>query len=187
MHTTRRPVARALAVATLLALVAACHRGREAGADSTGVPAAPMNPEPAQNAYAPALGVDLSTFTTLPSGVLYRDKTVGTGAEAAYNTRVRVHYTGWLPTGRQFDSSRERGERDERGTPFEFVIGAREVIRGWEEGITGMKVGGRRTLVVPAVLGYGRRGSPPDVPPNAVLVFDVELLGVNAPNAPDAP
>lgn len=175
MHPARRSAARALAAATLLALVAACHRGRDAGADSTGAPAAPMNPEPAQNAYAPALGVDLSTFTALPSGVLYRDETVGTGAEAKYNTRARVHYTGWLPTGRQFGSSRERGE------PFEFVIGAHEVIRGWEEGVAGMKAGGRRKLVVPAVLGYGRYGSPPDVPPNAVLVFDVELLGVSPP------
>ena len=103
----------------------------------------------------------------------------GTGSEARPGRRVAVHYTGWLfhpdkPAnhGRRFDSSRERGE------PIEFTLGQREVIPGWDQGISGMKVGARRTLVIPANLAYGRNGSPPDIPANATLVFDVELTGV---------
>ena len=103
----------------------------------------------------------------------------GTGSEARPGRRVAVHYTGWLfhpdkPAnhGRQFDSSRERGE------PIEFTLGQREVIPGWDQGISGMKVGAKRTLVIPANLAYGRNGSPPDIPANATLVFDVELTGV---------
>ena len=172
-----RTVSRLAALALLGAPLAACNRGRDAAADSAAAAAAaatPANPDPAQNAYAPALGVDLAKLTKLESGVLYQDVAVGTGAEAKYNTRVTVHYTGWLPNGRQFDSSRN-------GTPFEFTIGAKEVIRGWDEGVPGMKVGGRRKLVLPAALGYGADGAPPDIPPNSVLVFDVELLDVKAP------
>ena len=166
-----------LAALALAPLLAACTGERTADAPpaDTAAASAPANPDPAQNTYAAALDVDLSKFTKHESGVLYRDVVVGTGAEAKYNTRVRVHYTGWLPNGKQFDSSRGGGE------PFQFVIGAREVIRGWDEGVPGMKVGGRRTLVLPAVLGYGRDGAPPDIPPNSVLVFDVELIDVQAP------
>ena len=103
----------------------------------------------------------------------------GTGAEARPGRRVAVHYTGWLfhpdkpgKQGRQFDSSRDRGE------PLEFTIGQGEVIPGWEQGISGMKVGGRRTLIIPPNLAYGRQGSAPVIPANATLVFDVELTGV---------
>ena len=103
----------------------------------------------------------------------------GAGSEARPGRRVAVHYTGWLfhpdkPAnhGRQFDSSRERGE------PIEFTLGQGEVIPGWDQGISGMKVGARRTLVIPANLAYGRSGSPPDIPANATLVFDVELTAV---------
>ena len=104
----------------------------------------------------------------------------GTGAEAIAGKAVSVHYTGWLydsskpdSHGARFDSSRDRG------TPFSFALGAGRVIRGWDEGVAGMHVGGQRTLVIPARLGYGERGAGGIIPPNATLIFDVELLGVN--------
>ncbi len=104
----------------------------------------------------------------------------GTGAEAASGKRVRVHYTGWLYDaaapdhhGRKFDSSLDRGQ------PFGFVLGAGQVIRGWDEGVAGMKVGGKRTLIIPPEMGYGARGAGGVIPPNATLVFDVELLQVD--------
>lgn len=146
--------------------LAACTAGGDASARG------PRNPDPAANTYAPALGVTLSQFTRLPSGVYTRDDTAGTGAVAAAGQRVRVQYTGYLPDGTKFDSSLDRGE------PFAFTLGQGEVIRGWDEGVAGMKVGGARTLVIPPKLGYGSTGSPPDIPPYAVLVFRVKLVGV---------
>ena len=107
------------------------------------------------------------------------DTEVGTGAEAVPGTNVTVHYTGWLydenapdKHGQKFDSSLDRGE------PFTFPLGGGRVIRGWDEGVAGMKVGGKRTLMIPAEYGYGARGAGGVIPPNASLVFDVELLGV---------
>jgi FKBP-type peptidyl-prolyl cis-trans isomerase FkpA len=104
----------------------------------------------------------------------------GAGAEAVPGKTVSVHYTGWLydsskpdSHGAKFDSSRDRG------TPFSFALGAGRVIKGWDEGVAGMRVGGQRTLVIPARLGYGERGAGGVIPPNATLIFDVELLGVN--------
>jgi FKBP-type peptidyl-prolyl cis-trans isomerase len=91
---------------------------------------------------------------------------------AKEGSHVRVHYTGWLTTGKKFDSSVDAG------TPFDFTIGNGEVIKGWEEGVAGMKVGGKRQLRIPPALGYGAEGSPPDIPPNATLIFDIKLLGV---------
>jgi len=111
-------------------------------------------------------------LTTTPSGLQYKDIEVGTGAEARARQRVLVHYTGELTDGRQFDSSRDRGE------PLDFMLGVGQVISGWDEGVTGMKVGGRRILVIPSELGYGARGAGGVIPPNATLVFDVELMGV---------
>jgi FKBP-type peptidyl-prolyl cis-trans isomerase len=122
--------------------------------------------------FAPALGVNLAVMTKTPSGLLYQDKTVGTGAAATSGHVVSVHYTGWLPDGTKFDSSRDRNE------PFDFPLGAGHVIAGWDQGVAGMKVGGRRLLVIPPTLGYGAGGTGP-IPPNATLVFDVELLGVH--------
>ena len=113
----------------------------------------------------------------LPSGLVYTDSVVGTGAEATSGNSVSVHYTGWLQQpdgqkGKKFDSSVDRGQ------PFGFRLGAGQVIKGWDEGVAGMKIGGKRTLIIPSELGYGGRGAGGVIPPNAVLIFDVELLGV---------
>ncbi len=114
-------------------------------------------------------------YTTLPSGLKYKDEVVGTGPEPKTGQQVTVHYTGWLDQngkqGKKFDSSRDRGQ------PFSFQIGAGQVIRGWDEGVATMKAGGRRTLVIPPELGYGARGAGGVIPPGATLIFDVELIG----------
>lgn len=110
--------------------------------------------------------------TTTKDGLKYWDIKVGTGPEARAGQQVKVHYTGWLTNGKKFDSSVDRKD------PFAFNLGAGEVIKGWDEGVQGMKVGGRRQLRIPPELGYGNRGAGGVIPPGATLVFDVELLGV---------
>ena len=110
--------------------------------------------------------------TTTPSGLIIDDIVVGNGAAAAAGQKVKVHYTGWLTNGTKFDSSKDRND------PFVFPLGAGSVIKGWDEGVQGMKVGGKRKLTIPPALGYGARGAGGVIPPNAVLVFEVELLGV---------
>jgi FKBP-type peptidyl-prolyl cis-trans isomerase FkpA len=108
----------------------------------------------------------------MPNGMEFIDVQIGTGDEAQPDKLVTVHYTGWLTDGKKFDSSRDRNR------PFDFQLGAGNVIRGWDTGVAGMKVGGQRRLIIPANLGYGARGAPPVIPPNATLIFDVELLKV---------
>ena len=116
---------------------------------------------------------------TTPTGLQYEDTVAGEGAEATAGRRVRVHYTGWLHDpaatdgrGKKFDSSKDRG------SPFGFGLGGGEVIRGWDEGVQGMKVGGTRVLLIPAELGYGARGAGGVIPPNATLDFEIDLLAV---------
>jgi len=111
------------------------------------------------------------------SGLQYEDITVGSGDEAKAGNQVTVHYTGWLQNtdgsvGSKFDSSKDRNE------PFDFPLGSGHVIKGWDQGVEGMKVGGVRKLIIPAALGYGARGAGGVIPPNATLIFEVELLGV---------
>ena len=111
------------------------------------------------------------------SGLEYEDTIFGEGTEAKAGDHVTVHYTGWLQNadgsaGKKFDSSKDRGD------PFEFPLGAGHVIKGWDQGVQGMKIGGARTLTIPSALGYGARGAGGAIPPNATLIFDVELLAV---------
>ena len=110
--------------------------------------------------------------STTPSGLIIEEVVVGAGAEAAAGRKITVHYTGWLVDGTKFDSSRDRDD------PFAFPLGAGRVIRGWDEGVQGMKVGGTRKLTIPPALGYGARGAGGVIPPNATLLFEVELLKV---------
>ena len=109
---------------------------------------------------------------TTASGLVYEDTVVGEGAEAKAGQQVTVHYTGWLTNGNKFDSSKDRND------PFEFSLGMRQVIGGWDEGVQGMKIGGTRKLTIPPELGSGARGAGGVIPPNATLVFEVELLGI---------
>jgi peptidylprolyl isomerase len=149
-----RAIARAFA---LMALAASC-----------GAAVAVINPATAQTAGK-------KTMTTA-SGLQYTDETVGTGAQPKPGQTAVVHYTGWLyvngAKGKKFDSSHDRNE------PFEFPVGRGRVIKGWDEGVATMKVGGKRTLIIPPALGYGASGAGGVIPPNATRMFDVELLAV---------
>jgi peptidylprolyl isomerase len=122
-----------------------------------------------QGANARKEGQDMPMTT---SGLEYEDEVVGTGDSPKSGQKVTVHYTGWLTNGKKFDSSRDRGQ------PFTFTIGRGQVIAGWDEGVAGMKVGGKRKLTIPPTLGYGAKGAGGSIPPGATLIFDVELLGI---------
>jgi len=133
-----------------------------------------------QQSEEQAMGSNEQTSGAAVTELLIEDVVVGDGAEAAAGASATVHYTGWLyapgspnDRGTKFDSSVDRGQ------PFEFPIGAGRVIRGWDEGVAGMRVGGKRILIIPAEWGYGARGAGGVIPPNATLVFEVELLGVD--------
>jgi FKBP-type peptidyl-prolyl cis-trans isomerase len=148
-----------LVAASSLVLLVSCHHATPGDIKST--------------KFDPALHVELDSSTMLPSGVYYRDITVGGGQTVTTGDMVAVNYVGWLADGKQFDAT------PTGGPPFTFQLGAGSVIQGWDQGVAGMKVGGRRQLIIPPSLGYGAAGAGNGViPPNAILVFVVDLVGV---------
>ncbi|MHB8839329.1 MAG: FKBP-type peptidyl-prolyl cis-trans isomerase [Gemmatimonadaceae bacterium] len=162
--------ARPVLLAFAAILLAGCN------GSNTGTTTAPdtnvYTADPATSNYAASLNVNISAMTKTSSGLYYRDLITGTGATAAAGYTVRVEYSGWLVNGQQFDTSSGR-------TPpyFEFLLNAGKVVKGWDEGVQGMKVGGKRQLVIPPGLGYGTNGSG-SIPGNAILVFEITLLQV---------
>jgi FKBP-type peptidyl-prolyl cis-trans isomerase FkpA len=146
---------------TLAALTTACGDADE------------QDPTEVTRSYAPALNVDLDRMERTDSGLYIEDIREGTGEPLVAGQTAIVHYTGWLPDGNQFDSSRV----PDRG-PFDVTVGAGRVIPGWDEGLQGMRVGGQRRLVIPPALAYGTSGAGGVIPPNATLVFDVELVEI---------
>lgn len=162
--------------ALLLPLLAGCTP-KATGPDTSGpngTPSAPASPDTV-SAVPMTTMIDGKTVPLkfMPGGLKYYDITVGTGATPKAGQTASMRYIGTLIDGTKFDSSYDRGQ-----APFDFPLGQGQVIKGWDEGVATMKVGGKRRLVIPAALGYGDRGSPPTIPPNATLVFDVELVGV---------
>jgi FKBP-type peptidyl-prolyl cis-trans isomerase FkpA len=165
--------------ATLCLLVAAltgCSldvvRSKPLGAQSNAASAVVGSPETLT--YAPSLHVDLDMMVRTESGLYWKDLTEGTGAEAVRGSVAVVEYSGWLANGNLFDSSKNAGR------PFSFPVGQGRVITGWDQGVAGMRVGGKRLLVIPPQLGYGASGAGARIPGNATLVFEVELLEVQA-------
>jgi len=152
-----------LALALVLALAAGCSKGASEPAGSDFKPAAPTPADPG------------------PAKLQVVDELVGKGAEVKAGDKVRVHYTGTLMNGQKFDSSRDRG------APFDFAVGEAAVIKGWDQGVVGMKVGGKRKLVIPQDLAYGADGRPPEIPAKAGLKFDIELLAINPKDAAPSP
>jgi FKBP-type peptidyl-prolyl cis-trans isomerase len=159
------------ALVIFLLLLSACAPARAPVAEVTIPEAAPAAPVVDAPVPRPA-AVRRSAVTVTETGLTIEDLRVGTGAEAKAGDTVTVHYVGTLPDGAKFDSSRDRG------TPFEFKLGAGQVLKGWDEGVVGMKIGGLRRLTIPPRLGYGARGAAGVIPSNATLVFEVELLEV---------
>jgi FKBP-type peptidyl-prolyl cis-trans isomerase FkpA len=177
----RLPTAGVVLIALAAASASSCQKRGEpaadaaAEADSAAAAANRQMDSVAPAAPAPSskeAEVNDPELTTTKSGLKYKDLTAGSGVEAVKGKVARVHYTGWLVDGSKFDSSLDRNE------PFEFPVGGGRVIKGWDEGVSGMKVGGKRRLVIPPDLGYGASGAGGVIPPDATLVFEVELLGV---------
>jgi hypothetical protein len=149
-----------------IALVSACHR------TVPELESRPVLPAPSVEAPPPAPVVPAAAAPAPAAGLKKEDLKVGTGPEAKKGDQVSVHYTGTLTDGTKFDSSLDRNQ------PFDFTLGAGMVIKGWDEGVAGMRKGGKRRLTIPSALGYGKTGSPPSIPPDATLKFDVELLTI---------
>lgn len=158
-----RTVAQHVSAALLLLVAAACS------SSDAGGPTGPS--DPSSEVFASALGVNIANMTERASRLYVQDIVVGTGAEATAGKSLRVRYTGWLRTGQEFDSNRNSGD------PYTFTLGAGRVISGWDIGVAGMRVGGKRRLVLGSDYGYGSQGSG-QIPPNATLVFDVELVSI---------
>jgi FKBP-type peptidyl-prolyl cis-trans isomerase FkpA len=135
-------------------------------------PRATVSGTPDSLTYAPALDVSLAAMEKRANGLYIRDRVVGTGAAADSMSTIRVHYTGYLADGTKFDSSVDSGE------PITFTLGIGQVIVGWDRGLRGMKVGGKRQLVIPPLMGYGEFGARPMIPGNATLVFETELVAI---------
>ena len=160
---SRRALVQAALLAPLTAVAMAC-----AGDDAPTGNASPSNP--ATETFEPSLGINIASMTKKSDNLYIRDITVGTGAEAIVGRNVRMHYTGWLANGTQFETS-------VGGSPIPFVLGNQDVILGWDQGIPGMRVGGKRRLVIGSALAYGPTGQG-SIGPNQTLIFDVELVSV---------
>ena len=169
-----------LPASVLLAAVcfaAGCKGAPEGAAGQSPAAADPSATTPAATTPAPAEAAPTTPATggkvhKLASGLQYEDLIVGDGKMADPGLTAVVHYTGWLTNGTKFDSSLDRGQ------PFKFALGQHQVIEGWDQGVRGMRIGGKRKLTIPSDLGYGSQGAGGVIPPNATLVFEVELLGV---------
>jgi hypothetical protein len=167
---------RFLAAAAALLAVAACGYSDPMGTNGPVATEVNASPSPVgPDDFNAGAGV---TPVKLPDGLQFIDLKVGDGAVVASGDQLSVQYTGWLSSGSMFDSSRTRGQ------PFDVTIGQGQVIKGWDEGLPGMKVGGRRKLIIPPALGYGSQGSPPTIPANATLVFIVEVLSAKPAPSP---
>ena len=154
---------RSLAAVASLTLIAACSLNTE--------PNVPAPIDPANDSYASSLGIDIAKMTKLPNGVYIKDKTVGAGAAAAASDSVKIDYTGHLPNGTLFDTSKQTGR-----TPLEFVIGKQVYLAAFEAAVIGMQPGGVRQIIIPTGLAYGAGGRPPVIPPNTNLIFDIEYI-----------
>lgn len=172
MNDRTRRATRLVIFLSVLGAVSACGRGDGAEADAS----AAAEAEPAEAVqmdmdFAESLDIDLDAMTRTESGLYYEDVDPGSGLAAREGHVLDTHYTGWLTTGEEFGTSRD-------GAPYSFQLGRHQVPRGIEEGVTGMRIGGVRRLVVPPALAYGPRGQPPTIPPSATLIYEIELLEI---------